>query len=114
MGGKQVLGLVLMEVSVAVQEEFPAILEEWQQAPDWKTRLDPRPLLERIAAALRTAWMRVKGKAGQLLSAAGAGFTAGMMAEIMTTVINVFTGTAKSVMRMLRNFWVGLLNPSRS
>ena len=109
MGGKQAFGLILMEVSIAVQEEFPAMLEEWRQAPDWKTRLDPRPLLERVASALSAAWARVKGKVGDLFKAAATGFAAGMMAEIMTTVINIFAGTAKSVMRMLRNFWAGIV-----
>ncbi len=110
MAAKQALGLVLIELFIAVQEAWPSMLRDWQNAPDWQTKLDPRPLLERVAAVLRAAWERIKGKASHILGEATSGFTAGLLSEIVTTIINIFTGTAKSIMRLLRNFWAGIIN----
>ncbi len=110
MAAKQTLGLVLMELSVAVQEELPAMLRDWRQVPDWQTKLDPRPFLERVVAVLRSAWEGIKGKVGYIFGEAMSGFAAGVLSEIITTIINIFTGTAKSIMRLLRNFWAGIIN----
>lgn len=110
MAAKQTLGLILMELSIAVQEELPSVLCDWREAPDWRTKLDPRPFLERVAAVLRAAWERIKGKAGHILGEATSGFASGILSEIVTTIINIFTGTAKSIMRLLRNFWAGIIN----
>lgn len=110
MATKQALGLVLMELSIAVQEELPTMLRDWREAPDWQTKLDPHPFLERVTAVLRAAWERIKGNAGHILGEATSGFAAGILSEIVTTIINIFTGTAKSIMRLLRNFWAGIVN----
>ncbi len=109
MAQRQALGLILMELSAAVYAEVPAMLHDWRSAPDWKTKLDPRQFLARLGNALAAAWERIKAKAGPIFKAGVSGFGAGVLAEIITTVINIFEGTAKSVMRLMRNFWAGIM-----
>lgn len=113
MGARQGLGVVLLELSVAVQEEFPAILQRWREAPTWKEKVDIQSILEHVATVLRNAWARVKGKLSHIWAEVKSGFASGILAEIMTTVINIFTGTAKRVMKMLRSFWSAIVSSLR-
>lgn len=110
MGAKQGLGIILLELSVAMQEEFPAILRRWQKAPTWTEKLDLQAVLNEVASVLRNAWERVKNKLGYVFSQVKSGFAAGILSEIVTTVINIFTGTAKKVMKMLRSFWSAIIS----
>jgi len=113
MGARQGLGMVMLELSAAVQEELPAIIRRWSEAPAWKEKLDPRPVLEHIASVLKNAWERVRGKLAHIMSEMKDRFIAGALAEIVTTVINIFTGTAKRVMKMLREFWSTIVSSLR-
>lgn len=113
MGARQGLGVVLLELSVAVQEEFPSLIQRWQEAPTWKERLDIQPVLEHMATVLRNAWERIKGKLSHILGEIKSGFAAGMLSEIVTTIINIFTGTAKRAMKMLRSFWSAIISSLR-
>ena len=113
MGARQGIGVVMLELSAAVQEELPAIMQRWKEAPTWKEKLDPRPVLEHVVSTLKNAWERVRSKIGPILHQMKDGFTAGLLSEIATTVINIFTGTAKRVMKMLREFWSAIISSIR-
>ncbi|MEN3175645.1 hypothetical protein ABDK75_06520 [Gluconobacter sp. OJA] len=113
MGARQGLGVVLLELSVAVQEEFPSLIQRWQQTPTWKEKLDLKPILEHVATVLRNAWERIKGRLSHIWSEMKSGFTAGVLSEIVTTIINIFTGTAKKAMKMLRSFWSAIVTSLR-
>lgn len=113
MGARQGLGVVLLELSVAVQEEFPVIIQRWRDAPTWKEKLDFQSILDHVATVLRNAWERVQGKLSHIWGEVKSGFAAGMLSEIMTTVINIFKGTAKRVMKMLRSFWSAIISSLR-
>lgn len=108
MGAKQALGVVLMELSVSVHEEVPSMLQIWRDSPDWKTKLNPRPYFQRLVEVIKNAWARIQAKGGAIFDQAVRGFGAGVLAEIVTTIINIFSGTARSIMRLLRNFWAGI------
>ncbi len=113
MGVRQGLGLVLMELSVSVQDELPIILQHWKESPTWQKKLDFKHVFERVAAAFKRAWERVSNKLGHLWKEVKDGFAAGVLSEIVTTVINIFTGTAKSVMKILRSFWSAIVSSLR-
>lgn len=113
MGARQGLGVIMLELSVALQKELPLILQRWQAAPTWKEKLDIKSILEHVGAVLRNTWQHVKEKLGHIFSEIKSGFAAGVLSEVMTTVINIFTGTAKRVMKMLRNFWSAIVSSLR-
>jgi hypothetical protein len=113
MGLRQGLGVVMLELSAAVQEELPVVMLRWRETPAWQEKLDPRPVLEHIVAVLKNAWERVRGKFAHVLRELRDGFIAGALSEIVTTVINIFAGTAKRVMKMLREFWSAIISSLR-
>jgi len=113
MGLRQGLGIVMLELSAAVQEELPVVMQRWSDAPDWQEKLNPTPVLEHIAAILKSAWERVRVKFDHILKEMKSGFIAGALGEITTTIINIFTGTAKNVMKMLRQFWSAIVSSLR-
>lgn len=110
MGARQGLGIILLELSVALQEEFPQILKSWQAAPTWKEKLDIKSILEHVTTVLRNTWHRLKEKLGHIISEVKNGFSAGILSEVVTTIINIFTGTAKRIMKMLRTFWGAIIS----
>lgn len=113
MGLRQGLGMVMLELSAAVQEELPAVMQRWRETQTWQEKLDPRPVLEHIVAILKRAWEGVQLKFAHIFSEIKDGFIAGALSEIVTTVINIFTGTAKRVMKMLREFWSSIVSALR-
>lgn len=113
MAAKQCVGMVLLELSVAVQEEIPAIVNRWREAPSWKEKLDFKELLGHVRRVLVETWERVRGRLKDFWHAAKDGLVAGVMSEIVTTVINIFTTTIKRVMRLVRNLWSGIVSALR-
>lgn len=113
MAARQCVGMVLLELSVAVQREMPAIVNRWREAPSWKEKLDLPGLLEHVHAVLIEAWEGVRARLKEFWQAAKDGIVAGVMSEIVTTVINIFTTTIKRVMRLLRNLWSGVVGALR-
>lgn len=113
MGARQGLGVIMLELSVALQKEIPLILQRWQDSPTWKEKLDIKSILEHMGAVLRNTWQHVKEKLSHIFREIKSGFAAGVLSEVMTTVINIFTGTAKRLMKMLRNFWSAIVSSLR-
>ena len=103
MGVRQALGLLLTEVWCAVREEFPKIVERM------KGNFELGKFLSGIAEAFKKAFQSVKEKFKALIASFKDGALSGILASITTTVINMFTATAKNIGRILRETWSSLL-----
>lgn len=103
MGMRQTLGLLLTEVWCTVREEFPKIME------CMRGNFDLGKFLRGVADAFKKAFQNVKEKFKALIASFRDGALSGIMASITTTIINMFTVTAKNIARILRETWSSLL-----
>lgn len=113
MAVKQAIGIILLEISTEVSRELPAILNQWQNAPTWRQKLDMEPVAKRMVELLSRAWKRVQMRATEIFRSMGEGFLSGIISELTTVIINIFQGTWKSIMRLLRTLWSSLIKSAQ-
>lgn len=103
MGVKQVLGLFFAEVWFSIKEEFPVVVAKL------KDDFSIKELLEGIANVVKRAVEKIKNKYKEIIAAFKDGIIAGAIASISSTVINIFSTTAKNAGRILRNTWSSIV-----
>lgn len=113
MGLRQGVGVVLMELSFAIQQEIPVIMDRWSKLTTWKEKLDLKPMLDHVIRIFNQAWEKIKNKFQHIWNATKDGFMAGAISAVVTTVINIFKTTAKNILRMIRNFWSAITSSLR-
>lgn len=99
MGLRQVLGVLLTEVWVIVRKKFPILLSKLKESFTLKV------FLEQVDDAFREAFEVVKKKFKTLIETFANGFLAGVLASLSTFFLNLFTGTAKNTVKIIREFW---------
>ncbi|MDP9713472.1 UNVERIFIED_ORG: hypothetical protein J2X80_005598 [Pseudomonas fluorescens] len=103
-GGKmafqQAFGVMLIEFFSATFDELMDLYRNGRSheslVPELRTRL------ERVAKRVANQWQAA-------LAAGGGGFVAGVLANLVTTLINVFVTTGKRAVRMFREGFMSLL-----
>lgn len=99
MGARQALGLVLAEVWFELKAQLPRMLDEMRH----KYSLEKS--VSRVKDALKGIWIRVKGRLKDFLVSFMDGAFAGIMSSLMTTLVNIFFTTEKSVVKIIREVW---------
>ena len=107
MGIRQTLGLILTEVWCAVREDFPEIMERM------KGNFQLGEFLSSVAESFKRAFKNVREKFHKLIASFKDGLVSGILSSITTTIINMFTVTAKNVGRILRECWSSLVEAFR-
>lgn len=99
MGLRQVLGVILAEVWIIVRRQFPHLIEKM------KENFSLKVFLEQVGQTFKEAFEMVKKKFKTLIEVFANGFLAGIIASLSTFIINFFSGTAQSVVKVIREFW---------
>lgn len=99
MGTRQVLGVLLSEVWMIVRRRFPILIE------NMKENFSLKVFLEQVGEAFKEAFEMVKKKFRVLIETFANGFLAGILSSLSTFLLNFFAGTAKSVVKVIREFW---------
>ncbi|MFT2159828.1 hypothetical protein [Pseudomonas putida] len=107
-GGKmafqQAFGLMLVEFFAATFDELRDFYRNGVSQDGWWPELRAR--LERVAKRVGSKWK-------EALAAGGAGFVAGVLANVITVLLNTFMKTSKRVIRMFREGFMSLLRALR-
>ncbi len=99
MGLRQVLGVLLSEVWMIVRKKFPEIVARLKEAFSLKS------FFEQVAEVFKEAFTMVKNKFKELIQTFANGVLAGILSSLSTFFINFFAGTAKHVVKLIREFW---------
>ena len=99
MGVRQAVGFAFVELWFACSEEILTI-------PD---KSEIKDYYHAITRGLEKGLANVKNKHGALLESFGAGFLAGAMASLTTTLINIFITTDKTTARNLRQAYAAVV-----
>lgn len=99
MGCKQVIGLVFMEIWLAVKEEFQKL----------RTGFEPKILLETLGKGIHNGFYRAKTKWRTLYEKFVRTSVAGAMSSLTTTICNIFFTTARNSVRIIRQIWSSLV-----
>ncbi|WP_226086118.1 hypothetical protein [Mesobacillus sp. S13] len=99
MGLRQVVGMLLAEVWMIVRRKFPQIVSEMKEEFSLST------FLKQVGETFKEAFTMVKEKFSSLIKSFGNGVLAGIMASLSTFIVNLFAGTAKNVVKLIREFW---------
>ncbi|MFT4415540.1 hypothetical protein ACLM5H_16925 [Fredinandcohnia humi] len=99
MGARQVLGVLLTEVWVIVRKKFPTIIAKM------KEQFSLKEFFLQVGETFKEAFEMVKQKFKTLLTTFANGVLAGILSSVSTFIINFFVGTAKHVVKMIREFW---------
>lgn len=99
MGARQMLGVLLAEVWVIARERIPLILGKM------KEQFSLKEFFLELAEVFKEAFQVVKSKFKDLIATFANGMLAGILSSVSTFIINFFTGTAKHVVKMIREFW---------
>lgn len=103
MGLRQVLGIVAGEVWFELRAKLPAALK------GLKRNLTFERFLRRVSALLKGIWKRVQTRFVDLMHEFGDGFLGGVAASVTTTVINMFSRTARNTAKIIREMWGSLV-----
>ncbi|QCE34266.1 hypothetical protein FAI40_02330 [Acetobacteraceae bacterium] len=106
---KQGTGLILIAGFEEISIEWPHLVQKWKNASDGLSEAITATC-EHLNLALTRAFTKLKENAGETLKQILKSFGSGLLAEITTIIIDVFVGTLKSLVRMIRNLWTTLTN----
>lgn len=104
MGGRQAIGLVLFEVYQTIREELPAFKQHMKQK-----KFDLQVLITEFSNLLQKSVARVKTRFRDVLISFKDGMVAGILSSLTTTLINIFTSTAKNIGKLIRELWVSIV-----
>ena len=96
---RQVLGLVIAEVWVSLQDGLPEIRRRAAEGAEFSELLQ-------LSGRLVTASIdKVKGDYREIIAAAGSGVIAGVLSELSLILVNMFAASAKAAGRIIRYCW---------
>ncbi|MGD9585418.1 MAG: hypothetical protein AB7V34_01325 [Brachymonas sp.] len=98
-GTRQMLGLIAAEFWFELREALPSILKEL------KKRFSLERFLSQIKETLGNIWTRLKTRFSDFLIAFKDGVFAGVLANMMTTIFNIFATTSKNAVKLIRETW---------
>lgn len=101
MGLRQATGLVLTEIWFAVREKLSV------------TGRSLKTMLHDIADGVSLGICRAKEKYAQILSRFGEGVVSGVLSSLTTTLCNIFTTTAKNMVRVLRQSFASVVQAGK-
>ncbi|WP_147536274.1 hypothetical protein [Bacillus marasmi] len=99
MGARQALGIILAEVWAIVRKKFPSLIAKM------KEQFSLKEFFLQVADVFKEAFETVKKKFKTLIASFANGMLAGVLSSISTFMMNFFMGTAKNVVKMIREFW---------
>lgn len=100
MGARQVLGLMFFELWMSIKEEFTNFKEFWN---------DLGEIFRRLKDSVAKAIEKIKIKYKEYINKFFEGFSSGIFASLTTTIINIFSTTAKNIVKCTREIWVGII-----
>lgn len=103
MGTRQMLGLIAAEFWFELREVLPSILKELRK------NFSLEQFLSQIKQTLSNIWTRIKNRFIDFLIAFKDGVFAGVLANMMTTIFNIFATTSKNAIKLIRETWGQLI-----
>lgn len=99
MGIKQTVGLFFIEFWLEIKERFPKIVNALKEDFSFSE------LFSQVGDMIRFAFNRAKSSFANVLQTFKEGAIVGFLSSISTTIINIFTTTAKNGIRLIRQLW---------
>lgn len=99
MGTRQMLGLIAAEFWFELREALPSILKELRKS------FSLERFLSQTKETLSNIWVRLKNRFNDFLIAFKDGVFAGALANMMTTIFNIFATTSKNAIKLIRETW---------
>ncbi|MDD5807295.1 MAG: hypothetical protein PUD02_08185 [Eggerthellales bacterium] len=96
---RQVLGLVIAEVWVSLQDGLPEIRRRAAEGAEFSE------LLRLSGRLVATSIGKVKGDYREIIAAAGSGVIAGVLSELSLILVNMLAASAKTAGRIIRYCW---------
>lgn len=103
MGTRQMLGLIAAEFWFELREVLPSILKELRK------NFSLEQFLSQIKQTLSNIWTRIKNRFIDFLIAFKDGVFAGVLANMMTTIFNIFATASKNAIKLIRETWGQLI-----
>lgn len=107
MGIKQALGIILAEVIILIKKEIPQLVKTMKN--EFKLGL----FFQKISEIIKQAFINVQTKYKEIIQGFANGVLSGILASLVTTLINIFVTSAKHVVKIIRESLstiVGALN----
>jgi len=101
MGLRQALGFVLTEVWFAVKDALAVAGEKLEEK------------LSAISEGIKQGFASAKEKFGEVIAKFGEGAISGIISSLMTTLINTFATTIKSVVTIIRQAWASIVEATK-
>lgn len=96
MGLKQALGIILAEVIILIKKEIPQLVKTMKN--EFKLGL----FFQKISEIIKQAFINVQAKYKEIIQGFANGVLSGILASLVTTLINIFVTSAKHVVKIIR------------
>lgn len=96
MGIKQALGIILAEVIILIKKEIPQLVKTMKN--EFKLGL----FFQKISEIIKQAFINVQTKYKEIIQGFANGVLSGILASLVTTLINIFVTSAKHVVKIIR------------
>ncbi|GGA43078.1 hypothetical protein [Psychrobacillus lasiicapitis] len=107
MGLRQVLGLLFTEIWISVRKGIKNLIQKMKQ------NFQIKEFFIAIADIFKSTIQNIIIKYKKFIETFKEGLIAGVLSSITTTIVNIFIGTAKRVVQVIRECWASIVEISK-